>query len=157
MKYHELKTAKVKRAKRVGRGISAGQGKTAGRGTKGQGSRTGSTAKPGFMGGALPTIQKLPRLPGFKSRRIKAENIHTDQLDRFSGSVDAESLAKAGLISSAYVTVKVLTRGDLTKKIVVKLPAASRPAIAAIEAAGGTFEPTPRLKRPETSKKAPKS
>jgi large subunit ribosomal protein L15 len=157
MKYHELKTAKVKRAKRVGRGISAGQGKTAGRGTKGQGSRTGSTAKPGFMGGALPTIQKLPRLPGFKSQHPKAENVYTDQLNQFSGNIDAEALAAAGLISNAYVTVKVLTRGELTKKVTVKLPGASQSAIAAIEAAGGSFEAAPRLKRPETSKKATKA
>jgi len=157
MKYHELKTAKIKRAKRVGRGISAGQGKTAGRGTKGQGSRTGSKAKPGFMGGALPTIQKLPRLPGFKSKRAKAENVFTDQLSQLDASVDAEALAKAGLVSSAFVSIKVLARGNLTNKVTVKLPAASQSAIAAIEAAGGSFEAVPRLKRPETKPKSAKS
>ena len=51
MKYHELQVIRKGSPKRVGRGISAGQGKTAGRGTKGQGSRTGSSKKPGFAGG----------------------------------------------------------------------------------------------------------
>jgi large subunit ribosomal protein L15 len=76
MKFNELKTAKVKSSRRVGRGIAAGRGKTAGRGTKGQGSRAGSTAKPGFIGGALPLMQKLPLLPGFRSHRSKAENVY---------------------------------------------------------------------------------
>jgi large subunit ribosomal protein L15 len=153
VKYHELKTAKVKPAKRVGRGISAGQGKTAGRGTKGQGSRTGSKAKPGFIGGALPLMQKLPHLPGFKSHRAQAENVYTGQLNQLSGIIDANSLAKAGLISHPYVTVKLIVKGELTKKVTVKLPKASQPAIAAIESAGGSFEPTPRLSRPRTSTK----
>jgi large subunit ribosomal protein L15 len=158
MKHHELKTAKVKQAKRVGRGISAGQGKTAGRGTKGQGSRTGSKAKPGFIGGALPLMQKLPHLPGFKSHRAKAENVYTGQLNQLSGTVDARALAEAGLITNPYVTVKVISQGELTKKIAVKLPKASQSAITAIETAGGSFEPVPRLSRPQTStKKAQKT
>src|SRR5271156_5369287 len=104
MKYNELKTSTPKKAKRVGRGISAGQGKTAGRGTKGQGARTGSSKKPGFAGGSNPLMQKLPKLPGFRSHRIKAETIYTGQLDAFSGkTVDANLLSENGLISNAYV------------------------------------------------------
>ena len=56
MQYHELTSVKKKSLKRVGRGIAAGQGKTAGRGTKGQGSRTGSSKRPGFEGGQNPQI-----------------------------------------------------------------------------------------------------
>jgi len=77
MKYHELKLNKNKKGNRVGRGIAAGQGKTAGRGTKGQGSRTGSSAKPGFAGGSNPLMQKLPKLPGFKSHRTPPEVVYT--------------------------------------------------------------------------------
>src|SRR3954471_22371788 len=153
MKFNDLKTTKAKTRKRVGRGISAGQGKTAGRGTKGQGSRTGSKAKPGFSGGSLPLMQKLPRLPGFKSYRVKAENVYTGQLNQLGGTIDANTLAKAGLVSNPYVTVKVISNGELTKKITVKLPKASQSAIAAIESAGGSFELTPRLSRPQTSAK----
>jgi large subunit ribosomal protein L15 len=154
MKYHELQTKKAKTAKRVGRGISAGQGKTAGRGTKGQGARTGSSKKPGFAGGSNPIMQKLPKLPGFRSHRPKAETVYTGQLEQFGGNtVDAIVLAEAGLISSPYVTVKLLVKGDLTKKVTVKLPAASESAIASVQTAGGTFEKTDRLSRPQTSQK----
>lgn len=154
MKFHDLQTTKNKRTIRVGRGISAGRGKTAGRGTKGQGARTGSSAKPGFAGGSNPLMQKLPKLPGFKSHRVAAETIYTGQLENFANkTVDAQVLADAGLISNPYVTVKVISKGELTKKVTVKLPKASESAIAAIQKAGGTYEETARLSRPKTSKK----
>ncbi|HVW23454.1 MAG TPA: 50S ribosomal protein L15 [Candidatus Saccharimonadales bacterium] len=155
MKYHELNVTKPKAPKRVGRGISSGQGKTAGRGTKGQGARTGSKARPGFAGGQNPLMQQLPKLPGFRSHRAKAENVYTSQLEQFAGkTVDAEVLAQAGLISNPYVTVKLLAKGDLTKKVTVKLSKASDAAIAAVQSAGGSFEKTARLQRPKTSTKS---
>src|SRR2546430_1091416 len=106
MKYHELQISKNKVPKRVGRGIAAGQGKTAGRGTKGQMSRTGSSKRPGFEGGQNPLMQRLPKLPGFRSARPRAEVVYTGQLDAFGGkAADSEALAKAGLISSPYVKI----------------------------------------------------
>ena len=157
MKYNELNLTRNKQATRVGRGISAGGGKTAGRGTKGQGARTGSKAKPGFAGGSNPLMQKLPKLPGFRSYRVKAEAVYTGQLEQFANkTVDANLLAEAGLISNAYCGVKLISKGELTKKVVVKLPGASASAIAAIESAGGSFEKVARLQRPKTSKKADK-
>src|SRR4051812_38587840 len=158
MKYHELKLTKSKPAKRVGRGISAGQGKTAGRGTKGQASRTGYSKRPGFAGGSNPLMQKLPKLPGFRSHKPKAENVYTGQLEQFSGKiVDAQVLADAGLASSPYVTIKLINKGNLTKKVTVKLPKASESAVAAVQSAGGSFEPTPRLSRQQTSTKQKKA
>lgn len=158
MKYHELQISRSKSSKRVGRGIAAGKGKTAGRGTKGQKSRAGSSAKPGFAGGSNPLMQKLPKLPGFKSHRPVIENVYTGQLEQFSGkTVDAAVLAEAKLISNPYVTVKLITKGDLTKKVIVKLPKASASAIAAVQKAGGSFEQTARLSRPKTSAKTKKS
>jgi large subunit ribosomal protein L15 len=62
-------------------------------------------------------------------------------------------LAGAGLVSNAYVGIKLLKRGDLTKKVTVKLPSASKTAVEALEAAGGSFEKTPRLGRPVTATK----
>lgn len=154
MKYHELNASKAKSAKRVGRGIAAGQGKTAGRGTKGQKSRTGSSKRPGFAGGANPLMQQLPKLPGFRSHRPKAETVYTGQLEQFGGkTVDASVLAEAGLISNAYVTVKLISKGDLTKKVTVKLPAASASAVEAVQKAGGSFEKAGRLSRSKTSAK----
>lgn len=158
MKYHELKTTTPSRRQRVGRGIAAGKGKTAGRGTKGQGARSGSSAKPGFAGGSNPLMQKLPKLPGFRSHRTKAENVYTGQLDKLAGkTIDANALAEAKLISNPFVRVKLIAKGELTKKVTVKLPAASASAIAAIQAAGGTFEATARLSRPKTSTKNKKT
>lgn len=147
MKYNDLQISKNKQARRVGRGISAGQGKTAGRGTKGQGARSGSSRKPGFEGGQNPLMQRLPKLPGFRSIRPKAENVYTGQLDAVGALVDNFTLADAGLVSSPYVRVKLISKGDVTKKVTVKLQAASESAIAAVQKAGGSFDKTPRVGR----------
>lgn len=157
MKYHELTATKRQTSKRVGRGISSGKGKTAGRGTKGQKSRTGYSANPGFAGGSNPLMQKLPKLPGFRSHHAKLENVYTGQLEQFNGkTVDTQLLADNGLISNAYVSVKLVSKGKLTKKVTVKLSRASASAIAQIEAAGGSFESVARLQRPKTSTKTQK-
>lgn len=154
MKYHELKTNTPKSAKRVGRGIAAGQGKTAGRGTKGQMSRTGAKKRPGFEGGQNPLAQRLPKLQGFRSHKPKAENVYTGQLDALSvATIDTFALAEAGLISNPYVRVKLISKGDLTKKVTVTLQAASESAIAAIEKAGGSFEKVAATARPASTKK----
>ncbi len=157
MKYNDLKISPYKKTNRVGRGISAGQGKTAGRGTKGQGSRTGSSAKPGFAGGANPLMQQLPKLPGFRSLKRKAEVVYTGQLDQFAGkTVNAETLSHANLISNAFVEVKLISKGEVTKKVTVKLAGASESAIEAIQKAGGSFEKVRILSRPKTSTKTTK-
>jgi large subunit ribosomal protein L15 len=157
MKYNELKTKPNKKTNRVGRGIAAGQGKTAGRGTKGQGARAGSSAKPGFAGGANPLMQKLPKLPGFRSHRIPPETVYTGQLEQFANkTVDANLLAQTGLISNPYVKVKLISKGELTKKVSVKLTKASQFAVAAVEKAGGSFEAVARQSRPKTSTKKEK-
>jgi large subunit ribosomal protein L15 len=161
MKYNELQTSGKKSLKRVGRGIAAGQGKTAGRGTKGQGARTGSKKKPGFEGGSNPLMQRLPKLPGFTSKRIPAEVVYTGDLDKLGVNVDATALFEAGLISSHYVTVKLLVRGEVAKKHSVQLSSASAAAIEAVQKAGGSFEKTPRVARqavrPKEERKAKNS
>ncbi len=151
MKYHELTTTSHRQKRRVGRGIAAGQGKTAGRGTKGQSARTGKTRRPGFEGGQNPLMQRLPKLPGFRSPRTKAENIFTDQLGQIKGTVDNFALATAGLVSSPYVRVKLLKRGE-APKATVKLQAASETAIEALQKAGGNFEKTLQVKRTKQEK-----
>ncbi|HKR81823.1 MAG TPA: 50S ribosomal protein L15 [Candidatus Saccharimonadales bacterium] len=151
MKYNELQVSKNKSAKRVGRGIAAGQGKTAGRGTKGQMSRTGSSKRPGFEGGQNPLMQRLPKLPGFRSFKPVVETVYTGELDQFSGkTVDTAALAEKHLISSPYVRVKLLVKGDVTKKVTVKLQAASSAAVAAVEKAGGSFEKVAQTGRTTT-------
>lgn len=152
MKFNELNVKSNRAARRVGRGIAAGQGKTAGRGTKGQGARTGSSRRPGFEGGQNPLMQKLPKLPGFKSIRPKAEVVYTGQLDALAPLADNFTAANAGLVSSPYVRVKLVTKGDVTKKVSVKLQAASENAVAAVQKAGGSFDKTPRVGRTKQEK-----
>ena len=152
MKYNELNVSKNRSTKRVGRGIAAGQGKTAGRGTKGQKARTGYSRRPGFEGGQNPLSQRFPKLRGFRSHHTKAEIVYTEDLARLGTTVTNEAVAEAGLVSSAYVRVKVLSRGDYKKKQTIKLQAASGSAVQVIEAAGGSFTATPQVGRPKTTK-----
>lgn len=157
MKINELNVQKNKSAKRVGRGIAAGQGKTAGRGTKGQMARTGAKKKPGFEGGQNPLMQRLPKLPGFRSFKTKAEVVYTGQLDRFAGqTADAQAFADAGLITNAFVRVKVIARGEVTKKVTLKAQGISASALEAVQKAGGSFEKVAVNARPASAKKAEK-
>jgi large subunit ribosomal protein L15 len=158
MKYNDLQITKNKAPKRVGRGIAAGQGKTAGRGTKGQMARTGSHKKPGFEGGQNPLMQRLPKLHGFRGYRVVAEEVYTDDLNKLTvTAVDSFALSEAGLISSPFVRVKLLVRGEtLAKKLNIKLDGASAGAIEAVKKAGGSFEKVARQARPASTKKAEK-
>ena len=148
MKYNDLKVNKNTRPSRKGRGISAGQGKTAGRGTKGQKARTGHYKMPaGFMGGQRAIMQAVPKLKGFKSLKSKAEVVYTDVLNDLSGKVDNLVLAEKSLISSPFVSVKVISRGELKSKISLETQFASKSAIEAIKKAGGSFKKVKVLKR----------
>jgi len=102
-------------------------------------------------------MQQLPKLPGFRSLKPKAETVYTGSLDGLKAkTVDAEVLAKAGLLSSAYVSAKLVNKGEVKSAVTVKLSAASASAIELLEKAGGSFEKTARLQRPVTSTKAAK-
>jgi large subunit ribosomal protein L15 len=153
MKYNDLVVEKNTRPSRKGRGISAGQGKTAGRGTKGQKARTGHRKMPtGFMGGQRAIMQAVPKLKGFKSFHAKAEVVYTDRLNDLKGKVDNFTLAENNLISSPYVKVKIITRGELTAKLDIETQFASKTAIAAIKKAGGSFKKVAILQK--SAKKA---
>jgi large subunit ribosomal protein L15 len=144
MKFHELDTTSNKDRKRVGRGISAGGGKTAGRGTKGQNARTGKKIRATFMGGQGPLVQRIPKKRGFKSMRVPAQVVYTDALEVLAGkTADNKTLAEAGLIATPYHTVKVILRGELKGKVILKVQAASKGAQEMIAKAGGAFEKTP--------------
>ncbi len=155
MKFNELNLTPNKKPKRVGRGISAGRGKTAGRGTKGQGSRKSGGVRPGFEGGQMPLYMRIPKLRGFTSHRTKTRQVYTSDLQTLGKTeVTTTVLADAGLIENPYVKTKLIVKGDLTKKMVVKLQYASAPAVALLQKAGGSFEKTEQLKRPSTRKKS---
>jgi large subunit ribosomal protein L15 len=154
MKYNELVSEPFKKRNRVGRGIAHGQGKTAGRGTKGQGARTGSSAKPGFEGGQNPFLQKIPKLRGFKPFWAETDEVKISMLDELNLKViDNQSLADAGLIPNAYTRVKLIGAGALKSKLDVRLQFATAGAVASVNAAGGSFTKVARVMRPKTSTK----
>ncbi len=139
MKVHVLAPApgSTHPKRRVGRGTGGKGGKTAGRGTKGQGAR--NNIKPGFEGGQLPLVQRIPKLKGFKNPfRVEYNVVNLDVLESFDGSaVSPDSLREKGLVHK-HGLVKVLGRGQLTRKLDVHAHAFSSSARSAIEAAGGT-------------------
>lgn len=144
MKVHDLKPAEGARkaSKRVGRGIGGKGGKTAGRGTKGQ--RARGTVPVGFEGGQLPLAQRVPKLRGFNNPfRVEYQAINLDTIEE-SGldEITPEALVAKGLVSKNAL-VKVLGRGELNRKVTVKLHGASASAEAAITGAGGSFEKLP--------------
>lgn len=146
MKFNELKTTKARQSNRVGRGIAAGQGKTAGRGTKGQNARAGSGRKPGFEGGQNPLYKRIPKLRGFTQFRDKPTTVTTAQLNQFSGVVDNFTLYEAKILSNPSDVARIVSRGDVTSKVDVKLQSASENAINSITKAGGSFVKTDRVK-----------
>ncbi len=158
MKHHELEIVANKPRRRAGRGIAAGRGKTAGRGTKGQNARSGGSTRRGFEGGQIPLAQRIPKMKGFKPRPNGRVIITTRDLAKVKGvTIDAKSLAEANVIDSEYRWVKLITKGEVSKKFTVKLPAISEGAQKAIEKAGGSYTVTERTKRPATSKAASKT
>jgi len=130
-------------AKRVGRGLGSGHGTYSGRGCKGQRSRAGFKMRPGFEGGQLPLIKRLPRKRGFTNIfRTEYSAVNTGTLNVFeSGSeVSPETMLAAGIIKNLNNPVKVLGGGDIDRPLTVRAHRFSASAKAKIEAAGGKVE-----------------
>lgn len=130
--------------KRLGRGIGSGLGKTSGKGHKGQWARSGGGVRPGFEGGQMPLIRRIPKR-GFNNHFKKVYSIvNLSVLENFEANsvVDMEVLNEKGLIKvmKDCVGLKVLGNGTLTKALTVKAKAFSASAKEAIEKAGGTVE-----------------
>lgn len=147
MKYNELEISAKQPRKRVGRGISSGYGKTAGRGTKGEGARTGKKLAPAFRGGDGEHIMsRLPKLRGFKSKRVPAQVVYADALDALKGAIDNQALFEAGLISTPFHAVKVIAAksGEATKFAgKLNIAGVSKSVVEAIAKNGGAFTQTP--------------
>ena len=141
MKLHELSPAKGSKhaKKRVGRGPGSGLGKTAGRGEKGQKSRTGHSQRPGFEGGQMPLIRRVPKRGFTNIWRTEYVVVNLSQLADFEGDVTPESLAQRGLVRSGR-PVKVLGDGEVGKALKVSAHKFSKSAREKIEAAGGHCE-----------------
>ena len=128
--------------KRVGRGPGSGWGKTAARGVKGQNSRAGGGTKPGFEGGQMPLVRRIPKR-GFNNIFRQAWTIvNLRDLNRFPADtvVDEAALKAAGLVKNQVKRIKLLGQGEVTVPLVVKIQAVSSQARSRIEAAGGRVE-----------------
>ena len=140
---HEITSVAGKhtRRRRVGRGTGSGHGKTCGRGHKGGGSRAGATSVSLHEGGQMPLFRRLPKR-GFSNYKFarRCEIVNVWQLERFEdgAAVGTEQLSDAGLIGSAKSKVKILGKGDLTKKLQVTACKFSKTAEEKIAASGGT-------------------
>jgi large subunit ribosomal protein L15 len=143
MKLNTLKPADGARQdrKRVGRGIGSGLGKTAGRGHKGSFARSGKgKIKAGFEGGQMPMHMRLPKV-GFRSKlKNDTAEVFLYQLDKLEGDVDFAALRAAKLVPSTAKKAKVVKKGDVSKKLVLKGLLVTAGARTAIEAAGGKIE-----------------
>jgi large subunit ribosomal protein L15 len=144
IKVHDLKPApgSNKSRRRVGRGIAGKGGKTAGRGTKGLKARSKVPAN--FEGGQMPLHMRVPKLKGFNNPfRVEYQAVNLDTIEASElDEVTPESLHAKGLTGKGTL-VKVLGRGELSRKVTVKAHAFSKAAEAAITAAGGSVEVLP--------------
>ena len=144
MKLHELSPVPGSNPKayRKGRGNGSGNGKTAGRGQKGQWARSGGGVRVGFEGGQMPLARRIPKR-GFHNIFAKPlEAINVSALDKFEDGavVTANELLEAGILSKCEYGVKILGKGEISKKLTVKANAFSASAKEKIEAAGGKAE-----------------
>jgi len=144
MKLHELKPApgSTTAPKRLGRGSGSGLGKTSGKGHKGARARSGGGKGPGFEGGQMPLIRRIPKR-GFTNIFAKEyATVNVERLDIFEDGavVTVESLKSAGIIKKTLDGVKILGGGELTRKLTVKADRFTESAKEKIEALGGKAE-----------------
>ena len=141
MNLHDLHPAagSTKTRKCKGRGMGSGNGKTAGRGHKGQWARSGGGVRVGFEGGQMPLVRRLPKR-GFNN--IFAKNyaeLNVCQLNALEDGAEVtfETLVAAGLVNKKYDGVRILGKGELEKKLTVKVAGVTASAKEKIVAAGG--------------------
>ncbi len=144
MKVHDIPAdpGKRQKPKRVGRGEGSGHGKTSCRGSKGQLARSGGGKGPGFEGGQMPLVRRVPKR-GFRNifRQVyRILNVETLNQFKNNATVDPAALQEHGLIRSTDIRVKILGDGELKKKLHVKAHAFSKSARDKIVAKGGTCE-----------------
>ena len=144
MRLEDLKpvAGSTHRKKIVGRGIGSGVGKTSGKGHKGQNARSGGGVRPGFEGGQMPLYRRLPKRGFTNIFAKKYVAVNVEVLDKFNDGdvVTAEAMLEKGIISKTLDGVKLLGRGEVTKKVDVKVAKISASAKEKIEKAGGKAE-----------------
>lgn len=127
---------------RKGRGHGSGNGKTSGKGHKGQKARSGGSIRPGFEGGQMPLHRQIPKRGFVNIFATKYAVINVEDLEVFEDGavVDEQAIVEAGLLKKTLDGVKVLGRGELTKKLTVNVAAFSESAKQKIEEVGGKAE-----------------
>ena len=144
MKLHDLKPAvgATTAPKRLGRGTGSGLGKTSGKGHKGAKARSGGGKGPGFEGGQIPLMRRIPKR-GFTNKfRTEYVAINVDRLEIFEDGqvVTPVELIEMGIIKKIEDGVKIMGNGDITKKLTVQANKFTATAKEKIEAAGGKAE-----------------
>ena len=146
MQNHTLSSAgsKTRKRKRIGRGDASGNGSYSGKGMKGQKSRSGGGVRPGFEGGQLPLIKRLPSLRGFTN--IFKTQYHAVNLDTIlkmypnGGDVSPGTLVETGGLKDQKLPLKVLGRGEINVNLKVSAHKFTKSAKEKIETAGGTIQ-----------------
>ncbi len=143
MKLHSLKPNEGARKEktRVGRGHSAGKGKQAGKGQSGQNKRSGT--RPGFEGGQNPWFRRVPKRGFNNVNHVEYQVVSLEDLElnfEANEEVTVEKLNNLKIARNKNMPVKLLSNGTVTKKLIVKINAASQSAIKQIEEAGGSVE-----------------
>lgn len=144
MKINEVGAPKGanRNTKRRGRGSGSGHGKTSCRGRKGAKKRSGRTTRPGFEGGQMQLVRRIPKR-GFNAPfKNSYQIVNVDDLNRFreNSTIGPAELKSAGLIGSTQDKVKILGDGDLKKSITIKAHKISKSAQKKISSAGAKFE-----------------
>ena len=143
MKLNELKYTEGSKhsKKRIGRGTSSGHGKTSGRGQKGQKARSGGGTRPGFEGGQTPLFRRIPKF-GFHNFNMKKYFIlNLNDLEKLDMvEINHESLINAKIIKTKNTLIKILSNGNITKSVTVKVNKISKNAEIAIKKVGGKVE-----------------
>lgn len=144
MRLHDLAPARgaKKRAKRIGRGPGSGHGKTATKGHKGSLARAGGGKGPGFEGGQMPLIRRVPKQGFLNPFRVEYAIVNLKALATLGSAdrVTPEVLIEAGLLKRRTQRVKVLGLGEVGKPMVIQAHKFSKSAVEKIQAAGGRAE-----------------
>ena len=144
MKLHDLKPAPgaKKRRKRIGRGPGSGHGKTATKGHKGLLARSGGGKRPGFEGGQMPLIRRLPKFGFTNPFRTEYAVVNVRSFDNWSGgdTVSPQAMVDAGLVKRKALPIKILGTGSLKRALVIQAHKFSKSAEEKIRAAGGRVE-----------------
>jgi len=144
LRLHHLKPAKgsTRPRTRVGRGPGSGIGKTSGKGNKGEKARSGGGRRPGFEGGQMPLIRRIPKRGFTNPFKQPAQVVNVRHLSFLADGLEVtpETLFGAGLVRRPDHPIKLLGMGDVSRKFTVKGVSVSTSAKGKIEAAGGTIE-----------------